>query len=435
MADGAETTWIQVAVEGSWDGHPMGAFEFTPDVFASILRNFDAQSNPVPLTYEHPDKSSGQPIPAAGWIHSLEVRGEALWAEVEFTKRSAEMVRAGEYKYCSVVVWFDSEDRATGDDIGPELLEVGLTNTPFLDGMEPITLSRALGKEQTMMKTAGLRALMNELTPAKDALDELKAKLGLDPDAEHDDIVDAIYKLLEMAGMSDTLDALAGDAAPAPAAAASDAPEGEVIAAADASPADAAPADAPAPTDQALATDAMAAIDLIAQAMGADAAGAIAALGERADEVAALLMAQPDGTAADAQMAQASATVATLSRQVRERDAELDELRETVTTLELTHRLDAAVSAGQVVEAERDFLLRLGRSDRALFDERLAAAEKRPAVPQAVTNRSVSDEVEHGQRFDIRSASRGQVFAYNAAMRAGLSEERATEIALNTDKN
>lgn len=142
VADGASRTWIDLAFEGEWKGHHSGSFSFTQDVFKNIVARFEQQKNPIPLTYEHPEKWMGTPVVAAGWIHDLQVKDGHLWGLAEFTPKAAEMVKSGEYRFCSVVVDFESVDRKSGAEVGPELYEVGLTNTPFLDGQRPIALSR-----------------------------------------------------------------------------------------------------------------------------------------------------------------------------------------------------------------------------------------------------------------------------------------------------
>lgn len=142
VADTAARTWMDLAYTGEWKGHQAGSFTFSTDVFSNIIARFDAQANPIPITYEHPDKWMGTPVVAAGWIHELKIKDGHLWGLAEFTPKAAEMVKSGEYRFCSVVVDFESTDRKSGEEVGPELYEVGLTNTPFLDGQRPISLSR-----------------------------------------------------------------------------------------------------------------------------------------------------------------------------------------------------------------------------------------------------------------------------------------------------
>ena len=141
VATDAATAWAHLTVPGSYAGHPMGPFAFDETSHTAMIRNFAAQTNPVPLTYEHPRYDDGQPKPAAGWVHDLEVRDGGLWGRCEFTARAADLIRAGEYRYTSVVVALDSKDRKTGKPIGAELIEVALTNTPFVDGQTPLALA------------------------------------------------------------------------------------------------------------------------------------------------------------------------------------------------------------------------------------------------------------------------------------------------------
>lgn len=140
VASHANATWVHLATFGTWRGHPAGEFSFDADTFGEIVRNFEATKTPVPFKYEHPLKDMGQPVPSAGKVYDLKVTDSGLWAFTKFTDRAAEHIRAEEYSYCSVVVIFDSEDRVTADEIGAELLEVGLTDNPFIDGQEPIRL-------------------------------------------------------------------------------------------------------------------------------------------------------------------------------------------------------------------------------------------------------------------------------------------------------
>lgn len=137
--------WINVAKAGQWDGHPAGAFKFTADVFDRILANASGRSTPINCDYEHQTfrKGTTGPIPSSGKIVKLERRGDELWALVELTSRAAQMVRDGEIRSCSPVIEFESKDRVSGKDIGPEMLSLALTNDPFQDGLHPIRLTRS----------------------------------------------------------------------------------------------------------------------------------------------------------------------------------------------------------------------------------------------------------------------------------------------------
>lgn len=133
---------IHVAPCGVWLGHPAGPFELTVEIFEQIVANAARLKTPPVLDYEHESEhpTSGK-APAAGWVRGLEVRGTNLWARVEYTDAAAAHVLAGEYRFCSAVFSFSAKDRVTGEPIGAVLKSIALTNTPFIDGQEPIVLS------------------------------------------------------------------------------------------------------------------------------------------------------------------------------------------------------------------------------------------------------------------------------------------------------
>lgn len=201
LGDNAPSCWVHLTLYGEWQGHSAGPFAFNGDVFGRILDNFDAQKNTVSWTYEHPEKWMGTPIPSAGRTRQLQVRGDGskdtdgLWGLVEWTPKAAEMIRGGEYKYCSVVVDLEGIDRVTNEPVGCVLFEVGLTDTPFIDGQQPITLSRTPRATETHMskdKMKALLALAKKTGTTADALqsvmDEVAAALDMDA-SDTDEIV------------------------------------------------------------------------------------------------------------------------------------------------------------------------------------------------------------------------------------------------------
>lgn len=77
--------------------------------------------------------------PAAGWIGGLEVREDGLWAvDVRWTKRAAEMIRGGEYRYFSPVIFWSDEDYTRVEALGP----VALTNDPAMRRVPALAASR-----------------------------------------------------------------------------------------------------------------------------------------------------------------------------------------------------------------------------------------------------------------------------------------------------
>lgn len=408
--------WVQLAYEGEWEGHHSGAFAFTRDTFAAIVANFDRQANAIPLTYEHPAYAGdGKPVPAAGWVHELRMRDgkpAELWGLVEFTPPAAQFVRDGAYKFVSVVVGFESTDRRTGDDVGPELFEVGLTNVPFLDGMQPIRLSRRG------------RAFANGGRPMSD-VDLIKAALKeLGDDATLAQIMEWADAKKKLEAISSGEDPGAADApadAP-PAAAASQQPEETVSASQE--PAETVAASDPAepvvdaadPAQAAAGADLGALVASIAQVAGLDEAGLLALMQEHLDEVAAYFASlgqeQPDGTAAEAPAAMsrklslAENTVAILRREVdtlkasqAAREKADADAAEKAAQAEAEGAVDELIKAAKALDTERDNLVWLYRQDRKRFTELTASrGQIAPTTPQVVSKPPTSTPAEDALR-------------------------------------
>jgi phage I-like protein len=157
LSDASEKTWVHLATVGKWDGHHQGEFTIDQETFKSVLANFAERKTPVKFDYEHDtQKPTNGPKPASGHILKVETRngGTELWGFVEFTDNAAKMVKADEYNFTSVVIDFDSVDRKTGKDIGPELISAALTDTPFIDGLNPIMLTETRMADEDKPKEA-----------------------------------------------------------------------------------------------------------------------------------------------------------------------------------------------------------------------------------------------------------------------------------------
>jgi hypothetical protein len=104
----------------------------------------------IVLDYEHasedPEVAQGGPVPAAGWIISIDPEPDSngiVWGSVKFTQKARDLVAAKEYKYISPVINWGVRDRRTGDVQGATLTSAALTNRPVLDHMPAIQLSDA----------------------------------------------------------------------------------------------------------------------------------------------------------------------------------------------------------------------------------------------------------------------------------------------------
>lgn len=120
------------------------SFVFTPRHAESAKRWFDRMGRKLAVDYEHQsfDRYNGRRDglrPAAGWIGGLEIRGDGLWAvEVTWTERAAELLRSGEYRYFSPVIFWTDEDHTDVAALGP----VALTNDPAMHGVPPLAARR-----------------------------------------------------------------------------------------------------------------------------------------------------------------------------------------------------------------------------------------------------------------------------------------------------
>ncbi|MHC1792020.1 phage protease [Solidesulfovibrio sp.] len=84
----------------------------------------------LPIDYDHQilwSKDNGQPAPAAGWIKAFEARLDGIWGRVEWTQAAASRLRDREYRYLSPVFWHDPAGRIL------RIEHAALTNTPNLE--------------------------------------------------------------------------------------------------------------------------------------------------------------------------------------------------------------------------------------------------------------------------------------------------------------
>lgn len=185
------STGLQLLPAGAFrarDGRPTdcAAWITTAGIAAKLIALSNSSSTKLVIDYEHQTLAAaenGQPAPAAGWFQQMEWReGVGLFAtDTDWTDRAAAMIKAKEYQYLSPVF---SYDKNTGEVL--QILHVGLTNTPALDGMQTValkTLQAALQHsnqppEETMnpLLKALLAALgLPDTTAEKDAMTAVTA--------------------------------------------------------------------------------------------------------------------------------------------------------------------------------------------------------------------------------------------------------------------
>lgn len=141
------TSWIQIVRTGTFVSDRYGRFSITTDDLRTMLRNFTTVTpkapTRLPVDYDHlslDPKRPGDGI-AAGWIADLALRNDhtELWARVEWTAEAAKRIAAKEYQFISPT-FVKNHTAKDGTTIGATLLAAAVTNHPFLEGMQAITL-------------------------------------------------------------------------------------------------------------------------------------------------------------------------------------------------------------------------------------------------------------------------------------------------------
>ena len=182
---------MPIAVTGSWvkDGH---RFSITSEDLYDIVRNFDKRKNgQIVVDFEHaserPEVARGGPVPAAGWIHDLEVRpaedrgeGEVLWASVEWVPDARKMLKDKKYKFFSPAIDWGGMDKKTGRSSGARLTSSALTNHPFLEELPEIRLSSV----ELMSERAPIANGQQIVVPI---VDNAKIKVKIDSKHKDDD--------------------------------------------------------------------------------------------------------------------------------------------------------------------------------------------------------------------------------------------------------
>lgn len=159
---------------GNIKGATAKAWRLTTEDAQALVKNWGQRKTRVVVDYEHQthlSEKNGQPAPAAGWIAGLELASDGLYAAVEWTDRARAVIRAKEYQYISpVFLW----DKSTGAAL--ELVSVGLTNNPALDGMEP---AQAKTTEGGILYMDKILAMLRKLLGLPDTADEAACTAAL----------------------------------------------------------------------------------------------------------------------------------------------------------------------------------------------------------------------------------------------------------------
>lgn len=167
--------WMQIVPAG-WVKSLKGDFLVDATARREILRNWQGRGLDVVFDYEH-QTLTGNEAPASGWIKELADRGDdGIWGRVEWTDHARQLLANREYRYHSPVVLVRKDDgRAV------YLHSAALTNTPAINGLEPLV--------------ASLRQITLKGDPNMDWLEYLKSVLQLPADAEWNQVIQTVQNL------------------------------------------------------------------------------------------------------------------------------------------------------------------------------------------------------------------------------------------------
>ncbi len=157
---------LKIAVTGEWKGHEKGPFKLTLQDLQQIKDNFDRMRIDIVADFEHASLWDSK-APATGWIKELYIKDEELWAKVKWLDEALELIQSEKYKYISPVLYQNTIDQVTGDDIGWSLHSVALTNSPFLEELGEIIANKKQTKEEGESKMT---------KEQKDELENLRAE-------------------------------------------------------------------------------------------------------------------------------------------------------------------------------------------------------------------------------------------------------------------
>lgn len=182
------------------DGRPEGVDAYVLDRAGAekLIADADARQTPYVIDYEHQSVYAsmyGYPAPAAGWFKSLEwVDGVGLFAtDVEWTDKARKLIEDDEYRFQSpTFAWKKSSGRIT------DLISVGLTNTPALDGLSDVANLIAARFSNVSLSS---RPLFPMESVMDDLLERLRYFLNLPITATSDDCVIALQTLIGQLGI------------------------------------------------------------------------------------------------------------------------------------------------------------------------------------------------------------------------------------------
>lgn len=185
------SSWIQAMPIGEWTHPQHGKISITPERVLAFANNVNngVRGSDLDIDYDHKDKTNE----AAGWVKQAEARLDnenpkmnGLWLLVEWTKKAAEAIKSKAYRYFSPEFSEEYTNPSNGNSYKDVLFGGGITNRPFLKGIQPLNLSEFYNEKN------------GETGMTPEQLSALAVKLGLPATATVEEVLEAINKLSDM---------------------------------------------------------------------------------------------------------------------------------------------------------------------------------------------------------------------------------------------
>lgn len=131
---------IQIMRVWKWNHPQYWTIEITKKTLSEVKANFDANVRQIELAVDENHEPNHK---ALAWYRELKLqeKNEALFASLELTKKGAELLNEGAYKYFSPEIVFKKQDEETGKIITNLLIGGAFTNRPFFKAMKPLLAS------------------------------------------------------------------------------------------------------------------------------------------------------------------------------------------------------------------------------------------------------------------------------------------------------
>lgn len=134
------TKRIQIARLGPVKDRRYGKFEITKDNVKNWKKNLaHLPGQRALMDFEHNSEKSPRNSEAAGWITQIDLDGDRVMADVEWSDKGAEAVRNKRYLFLSPAYGTYEDER--GNEYADTLCSVALTNKPKLGSLPMLTLA------------------------------------------------------------------------------------------------------------------------------------------------------------------------------------------------------------------------------------------------------------------------------------------------------